>query len=269
MPWRIIAFALISSISTEARAASHEVDGLVVSLDREGARLTVAHRPVPGLMPAMTMPFRVHNPKQLVGIAPGMRVRFRLKQDRDGSWARNIVPVPPDESGMPKPERTLRPGEPAPDFELTDQTGTPTRLSSLRGKVVAINFVYTRCPVPEVCPRLGAAFAAAHRRFQGRDLMLLSVTIDPVHDTPQVLAEYAKRWRARDEQWRFLTGTPRQIADVGRAWGLVYWAEEGAVAHTARTYIIDRGGVIAAVIEGTSWRADQLADLIAAQLEAQ
>jgi protein SCO1/2 len=240
------------------------MDGLVVSADPEAGTMTVAHRPVAGVMPAMTMPFRVQKVSELKGLTSGARVRFRF----DGKLARDIRRVPPDESGMPQPERALRPGEPAPPFQLTDQTGRKVRLSDFRGRVVALNFLYTRCPVPEVCPRLAAAFASAHRRFAGQDLVLLSITIDPVYDTPEVLAAYAKLWRARPEQWRFLTGSADAIASVGRAYGLVYWAEEGAVAHTARTYVIGRDGTVAAAIEGTSWRVEQLGDLIAHELKA-
>jgi protein SCO1/2 len=240
------------------------MDGLVVAIDQGAATMAVAHRPVPGYMPAMTMPFRVRDASELRGLAGGMRVRFRY----DGTLARNILRIPADEPGMPVAERTLAPGEPGPDFRLTDQLARTVRLSDFRGKVVAISFLYTRCPVPEVCPRLAAAFASAHRRFADPDLILLSITIDPVHDTPEVLAAYAKLWRARSGQWRFLTGTPEDIAQVGRDYGLVYWPEEGVVAHTARTYVIGRDGRVAAAIEGTSWRADQLGDLIAHHLKA-
>jgi protein SCO1/2 len=210
------------------------------------------------------MPFRVKNASELHGLSGGMRVHFTF----DGKLARDLRRVPPDEAGMPTPERLLHAGQPAPDFRLTDHLGRPVQLSDFRGKVVVINFLYTRCPVPEVCPRLAAAFASAHRRFEGEDLILLSITIDPVYDTPEVLAGYAKLWRARPEGWRFLTGQSEAIANVGRDYGLVYWPEEGAVVHTARTYVIGRDGRVAASVEGTSWRADQLGDLIAHELRA-
>lgn len=253
-----IAFALTLCTSTEA--ATYTVDGVVVAVD--GERLTVAHRPVPGIMPAMTMPFRAARPKEIENLRPGMRVQFRF----DGRTASRIRHIAPDESEMPRPERELKPGDPAPDFKLTDQQGRTTRLSDFRGRVVALNFLYTRCPVPEVCPRLAAAFAYLHKRSE---IPLLSVTVDPVWDTPERLAAYAKLWRANPDWWRFLTGSPEEIAQVGRDYGLVYWPEEGAVAHTARTYVIGRDGKVAAVLEGTSWRADQLLSVVKRQVETE
>ena len=208
----------------------------------------------------MTMPFRAGQPHELKLLAPGMRVQFRF----DGHKATRIRRVLPNESEMPRAERELRPGQPAPDFALTDQQGRTLRLADLRGRVVALNFLYTRCPVPEVCPRLAAAFAFVHRQT---DATLVSITVDPIYDTPAVLAAYAKLWRARPDSWRFLTGTPDDIARTGRDYGLVYWPEEGAVAHTARTYIIGRDGIVAAVLEGTSWRAEQLLSVIRSQME--
>lgn len=236
------------------------MDGVVVASDPHSHTLTVAHRPIPNVMPAMTMEFRT---KEKIGdIQPGMRVRFRF----DGRMAKDIRRVSPDEDGMPAAERVLRVGELAPDFELTDQNGDSLRLSSLRHSPVLLSFLYTRCPVPEVCPRLAAAFSFVHRRY-GEKVQLVSITVDPVWDSSPVLAAYAKLWRAKASSWHFLTGQPDEIARVGRNYGLVYWPDEGVVAHTARTYVIGRDGLIAAVLEGTSWRPEQLSSLVERQLE--
>ncbi len=82
-------------------------------------------------------------------------------------------------------------------------------LSELRGKVVAINFIYTSCALPNFCLRIANNFGVLQKRFRaqlGRDLVLLTVTFDPVHDTPEVLAQYASQWNADPATWHFLTG---------------------------------------------------------------
>ena len=88
---------------------------------------------------------------------------------------------------------------------------------------------------------------------------LVSITLDPTFDTPEVLARYAATMRARVDRWRFLTG---DTAAVARRFGLVHWAEEGVIVHNSQTAVIDRKGRLAAMVEGSQYRLEQLADLV-------
>jgi protein SCO1 len=259
----MVGFARISfifiSLGCALSARTLEVDGLVIAVD--APTFTVAHRPIPGYMQAMTMDFRAVSPEELEPVRPGMRVRFEWRNN----MARRIRIVAPDEDDMPVSPPQPAIGAIAPDFRLTDQLGRAVRLSDFRGKVVALNFLYTRCPMPDVCPRLAASFASLQRRFPkeiGRDLVLLSITIDPKWDTPEVLAGYSKLWRARDDGWRFLTGSPAAVERTAKSWGLIYWPEEGAIVHTSRTAIVGRDGKILAMVGGSSYRTDQLIELV-------
>jgi protein SCO1/2 len=138
-------------------------------------------------------------------------------------------------------------------------------LGEFRGRVVAVNFLYTRCPLPDVCPRLAAHFAYVQRRFaaqMGTDLILLSVTLDPRHDTPERLLRYATIYSAKPEAWRFLTGSEEAVAAVAERFGMHFWAEEGMIVHTSETGIIGRDGRLAARVGGSGYRARELGDLI-------
>ena len=246
-------------------AKSFAVDGIVVAVDPAARTMLVSHRAIGRYMPPMMMPFRVAESTELAGLYPGARVQFDLVVEKTGSLARHVRKTGDGE--IPPPKEKLPVGAPLPHFRLTDQTGAVVQLADLRGKVVAIDFLYTRCPLPDVCPRLAASFAALQRRFHdrlGRDLLLVSVTVDPDYDTPAVLAEYAKRWGADASGWRFLTGN---VADFAAALGEVYWTGEGSIGHNSITTIVGRNGRIAAAVDGSSWRIDQLADLIARELE--
>jgi protein SCO1/2 len=150
-----------------------------------------------------------------------------------------------------------------PDFTLTGQDGRAVSLSSLRGQLVAVDFIYTRCPLPDVCPRLSANFARLQKRFAS-EIALLSITLDPDYDTPAVLTDYARRWGADAHVWRFLTGSPEQIQKIAGQFGVVYWPEENAITHTSSTAIIDRSGKLAALVEGSSFTSQQLIDLVEA-----
>ncbi|HUS07436.1 MAG TPA: SCO family protein [Bryobacteraceae bacterium] len=241
-----------------------------MAIDPVQQTLTVSHRPIPKYMPAMVMPFAVQKADDLAGLAPGVRVRFELEVERGRSVIRHIVKVGAETPPLPGTVNAIAVGARIPDFALTNQDNLGVKLSNLRGKVVAVNFIYTRCPLPDVCPRLAAGFAALQRRFRAsldRDLILLSITIDPQNDTPEVLKEYAKRWQA-DKGWHFLTGPMETVRQVAGSFGIVYWPEEDALSHTSVTGVIGRDGSLAAAVEGSSFRIDQLGDIVARQLEA-
>jgi protein SCO1/2 len=191
-------------------------------------------------------------------LTPGARIEFDLR----GQAAHRIRVVETrraEDFEFPRPAEELKAGEAVPDFTLTDQTGRPFSLASQRGRVVLVNFLYTRCPLPEVCPRLAASFASLQRRFPTEDLTLVSITLDPSYDTPDVLARYAAAMKARVDRWRFLTG---DTSPVARRFGLVHWAEEGVIVHNSQTAVIDRQGRLAAMVEGSQYRLEQLADLV-------
>ena len=242
-------------------ARTYSVDGIVVAVDPVARTMLVSHRPIEHYMPAMTMPFHVAAESDLAPLRPGSRVQFDLTVDRDHSVARNVRVT--GQSEIRPAAAPLAIGQPLPAFHLADQDGRPISNADLRGKVVAIDFIYTRCPLPDVCPRLSANFAVIARRFAGR-VLLLSVTVDPDYDTSPVLAAYARRWGADPRTWRFLTG---DVASLAAALGEVYWFDEGSIGHNSMTSIFGRDGRLAAVVEGAGYRPDQLADLIARQLE--
>jgi protein SCO1/2 len=207
-------------------------------------------------MPAMVMPFEA----ETRGLQPGMRVEFEI--ERGHSRARKIRVIREELEEVPKPLPVLQTGDELPDVKLLDHHGRPLEFA---GRITAVNFIYTRCPLPNVCPRQAAIFAALARKYAGR-AEFVSVTLDPEHDTVKKLAEYASRWNAGG--WRLATGSPSEVRRLATALGVLYWPEEGVLAHSSATAIIDRKGRLAALAEGSSHRPDQIASLIEEQLEA-
>ena len=259
--------AILITAAAVLSAKSYSVDGVVVATDIAAHTMLVAHRPIAGYMGAMVMPFRVQESNDLNGLNPGARITFELVVEKDHSLARKVRKAGGGDVEIPPPPERLNVGDRLADFELNDQQGRRVRLEDFQGRVIAVNFIYTRCPLPDVCPRLSANFAALARRFErelGRDLALLSVTVDPEYDTPVVLAEYAARWRAGSSGWYFLTGDVKRLA---AQLGEVYWAEEGSIGHNSVTSVISRDGRLAARVPGAGYRVDQLQALIAHELE--
>ncbi|HEV7665020.1 MAG TPA: SCO family protein, partial [Chloroflexota bacterium] len=104
-----------------------------------------------------------------------------------------------------------------PDFTLMDQSGAAVSSSSLAGRVVLLDFVYTHCS--DACPLLSATFQQAQRKLAdekllGTRVMLVSLSVDPQHDTPPVLAEYGQQFKADATGWKFLSGDWDQVYDV-------------------------------------------------------
>jgi protein SCO1/2 len=270
----VVAFAL----SSAGCATHYTTTGLVLKVDRPGSIVTISHDAFPGFMDAMTMPFDLTGAAREVALKAGDRVRFRLtvKGAAGGRSSVDRVEVTSAaavDAGLQQTPATpvLVPvGSPMPDFELTDQTDAPVALSSLKGKVVAVTFIYSRCPLPDYCPRMIENFRAVRERFSARmdrDLVLLTISFDPKYDTPQVLTRYAASQRAGGPGWHFLTGDAAKIERVCNAFGIQYWAEEGLITHSLQTAVIDREGRLAATVEGKDFTPGQLGDLVGAVLD--
>jgi protein SCO1/2 len=255
--------ACVVFISQLSCARHYHAQGIVLSVDRQTETVTISHRAIPGYMEAMAMPFHAEESQDLSRLAPGSRIAFQLKVTRRAATIRHIrvEQLAASDVPLPKPEGQVAVGETLPDFTLTDQDGRAVTLSSLRGKLIAVDFIYTRCPLPNVCPMLSANFARLQKRF-GDKITLLSVTLDPQYDTPQVLTGYAQRWRADSRNWHFLTGSADEIHKIAGHFGVIFWPEEGAITHTSSTAIVDSTGHLAAVVEGTSFTSQQLIDLV-------
>jgi protein SCO1 len=271
---------LLAASGVASAAEEYAVKGMVVSVNRPARTFTASIEEIPNFMRAMTMPFEVLKPGDLDGLAPGAIVEFTLIVDKESSHAERIRVVrfesverdPFSASRLAllneivaggSAVKPLTIGETVPEFRLTDQKKRSVSLSSLRGKVVALNFVYTSCALPNFCLRLSNNFNVLQKRFKqrlGRDLVLLTVTFDPVHDTPEVLAEYAQQWNA-DAAWRFLTGSEQDVARVCRLFGVNAFPNEGLLDHSLHTVLIDRQGKLVANIEGNEFSPVQLGDL--------
>jgi len=135
---------------------------------------------------------------------------------------------------------------PAPDFMLTSQDGAQVTLTDFRGKVVAVTFIYTSCTstCPVLTPMMSFVQDQLGRDF-GRNIVFVSITVDPERDTPPVLKEYATSFGANLSGWSFLTGTPVAIRDVTRRYGVVASKNiSGDVDHTFLTSIVDQHGIL-------------------------
>ena len=275
--WRLRArrvFVVLAALAVTACAAHHTTTGLVLHVDRPANIVTISHDPFSGFMDAMAMPFDLKGSARTAKLTPGDRVKFRLSIKSGQSWVDRVevVSAAPVDAGLqdtPAVPVLVPVGAAVPDFELTDQAGQSVSLAALKGKVIAVTFIYSRCPLPDYCPRMIENFKALRERFgprMNRDLVFLTISFDPRFDTPEVLMKYATVQRAGGPGWHFLTGDPARIERVCNAFGIQYWAEEGLITHSLQTAVIDREGRLAATVEGKDFTPQQLGDLVGAIL---
>lgn len=275
--------AAVFLLSVSAWAAQkYSASGMVLKVDPVHKTFVASCRSIPGFMEAMTMPFDVRETKELAELKPGEMVEFTLVVDEASSYVEHVH-VRPYESVEQDPltarrlnllkhlsnptaaSKSLAIGQRVPDFALIDQAHHPVTLSQYQGKVVALNFIYTSCALPNFCYRISNNFGVLQRRFKeqlGRDLVLLTVTFDPQRDHPEKLAKYAENWKADPATWHFLTGPVEDVQRVTNLFAMDYFPDEGLMNHSLHTAVIDRQGKLVANIEGNQFTADQLADLV-------
>jgi protein SCO1/2 len=233
----------------------------------------------------MVMSFTVPDAKSLDPLTRGALIEFTLVVNKDSSHAENVrvrgydsVEREPSkarrlqgfEEALRGSVHRLAVGQAVPDFTLTDQQERAIHFRQFAGKVVALNFVYTRCALPEYCYRSSNNFGVLQKQFQerlGKDLVLLTVTFDPVHDQPETLRNYAKTWKADSENWRFLTGNAPDVQRVCDLFGVNFVPDEGLFVHSLHTAIIGRDGKLVANLEGNEFTAQQFADLLKTVLD--
>jgi cytochrome oxidase Cu insertion factor (SCO1/SenC/PrrC family)/tetratricopeptide (TPR) repeat protein len=260
--------------------------GLVLSVDPASHTLEVSCAEIPGYRDARPLTVTVAPDGLVDGVVPGASVEFTLAVDGASARAEGLrlspfdsmerepqaarrLEILEDLGGAAPTPAALAVGQPVPEFTLIDQAGRPLALSDLAGKVVAMSFIYTRCPLPEYCFRSSQVFAALARRFRerlGRDLALLSVSFDPANDRPAMLADYARTWSADGNGWRFLTGEAAEVQRVCAAFGVRAWPDEAQLTHSLHTVVIDRHGRLAANVEGNRFTPRQMGDLVEAVL---
>jgi protein SCO1/2 len=248
----------------------YELQGQILAVDAARQELTIKHQDIPGFMPAMTMAFKVGAPRLMEGRTAGELVTATLVVNDSEAHLRAIARTgfAPFES-TDAPTRVMdliQPGDPARDATLVDETGRQRRLADWRGHVVAVTFVYTRCPLPDFCPLMDRHFKTAQSRLKDdhdlRDAVrLLSVSVDPEYDTPPVLAARATELGADPAVWQFLTGERDQVESFAAQFGVSVVRKSPSpadIVHNIRTAILDGNGRLVATLSGTAWAPEDL-----------
>ncbi len=273
----LLASLLAAGCSREPAGRRYQLQGQILAVEADKRQVLIRHGDIPGFMPAMTMMFGVKDPALLAGKKPGDLVTATLFVSDTRAHLLTLdttgfAPIAQEAGDRPVASTVpiLDRGERVPNQTLVDAGGGTRHLADWQGQALALTFIYTRCPMPEFCPRMDRQFAEVQRaiagdvRLAGR-ARLLSVTFDPAYDTPAVLAAHAKTVGANPAIWTFAAPPAADTAAFAGRFGVFVERPTGdavTITHNLRTAIIDRDGRIVKVYTGNEWTpAEVVADL--------
>jgi protein SCO1/2 len=267
-----VALLSLSCNNRPGTARQYELEGQILALRPEAGEVLIKHGDIKGFMPAMTMPYKVHDAALLHGKAAGDLVKATLHVAPDEAWLATLekTGTAPLEYKSDFPAAAfispLKPGDAVPDTALRDETGQPFSLQDWRGSAVAVTFIYVRCPLPQFCPMLDRRFSEVQAGIRSTPALagrarLLSVSFDPDADTPEQLRAHAAKLGADPAIWKFATA-PRETVDrFAAAFGVnVIREQDRTITHNMRTAVAAPDGRVVAIHEGSDWSATQVVD---------
>jgi protein SCO1/2 len=253
----------------------YKLRGKVVSTNAAKGEVTLNHEAIPGFMEAMTMPYKLKDPSILGELHPGdvLTADLLVSQDPDAEVLLDHIVVVAQARPDYPPKVNYHvpaPGDPTPDFRLRNQDGRAIHLTQFRGKALLVTFIYTRCPLPDFCPRVTRNFAAIERQLAASPALLarthlLSISFDPEHDTPQRLRAYGATYMGSDAKnafahWDFAVPEKPVLAEMAKFFDLGITNEADAtITHTLSTTLIGPDGKVVRFYPGNEWTAEQLA----------
>ena len=159
----------------------------------------------------------------------------------------------------------LRVGDLLPDLTFTSSAAKPVKLSEFKGKTLLFTFVFTRCPLPDYCPLQSWKFGQVQKILSEdaavpKDWHLLSISIDPKHDTTETLSKYAAMHGAQASHWTLVTGELSTISSLALRLGADFWADkDGLITHHMRTVLVGEDGRIRSIITDSKWSPEKMA----------
>ncbi len=262
---------------------TYTLKGVVREVDAKTGVVTIAHQELPGFMKAMTMDFTPKDKTNLDEVGVGDEVEGPLDVTRSGGLVKEynlrslevMQPAPrtlkldfgSGTAALAVKPSVLSPGELVPDFAMTTQDGTALKLSDLRGKVVVLTFIYTRCPLPDYCPAVDKKFreladSVKSVKSRSQAVRLLSVSFDPEHDTPETLRKHAAMQGAIPPVWTYAVASHDELRKVAERLGLVYGPMPNEIRHNLCTALIAADGTLVRLDSGASGKAWTPAEML-------
>jgi protein SCO1/2 len=242
-------------------ARRFEVHGVVEGLGPTPRMVLLRHDDIPGLMPGMTMPFEVADESEFRRLHPGDSLRAVYQVSRTRSRLAHVAVV--GRGSIQRPPTGAAGSDSLPAGFLVDSQGRPFSPARFRGQAIALAFFYTRCPIPEACPRLAATLFESQEKLRGLPelkgkVRFLTISLDPRYDTPARLAEYARGHGVDSTVWTVATGDTADVRGFAAEQRVLVRGSGPDMTHQNSLFIYRPDGELSERIEGTAWTADDL-----------
>tara|TARA_B100000579_G_scaffold295064_1_gene245268 strand:+ start:1024 stop:1869 length:846 start_codon:yes stop_codon:yes gene_type:complete len=260
----IISFYLLVSCSKKHK--EYDVFGIIQKINSDQKTIIVDHDSIPGFMMPMVMPFNFQDKKDIIGINVGDSVKFRLVLTKKNSYATNFIKLgsvflgnSEDDFWEDEEFSQKNIGDFISDVNLVDINDGDIYLSSLNKKFKFISFIFTRCPIPNMCPAVVIKNGVLANNFRrNKDIELIMVSFDYIYDSPEILKEFYGESINKYENWR-VWSSQNKISDLytlSSEIGCQFWGiEENNIGHNLRSALIGPNMELLKVWEGDEWLA--------------
>ena len=263
---------IVSSCSDSRKI--YDVTGVVLDINLDNKKVLIDHDSIPNFMMPMIMPFNIENKNVIKNLNKNDSVQFKFVITKTSSYAMDFnilgkrIDNNEDEDDFWKDDEYTKKeiGEKLSNVTLLNINGKATSLDDYVGKFVFISFIFTRCPVPNMCPAVVIKNGVIARKFKDNDkLKLVMVSFDYLYDTPEILESYYKSSIKDFPNWSVLSsvGKINDLYTLSSEIGCEYWGiEENNIGHNLRSALIGPDKTLLKVWQGDEWLAGSVSDEI-------
>lgn len=261
----LVLCALMIAGCSSSNEKRYRMTGHVMGLEQRSQEAVIEHEAIPGYMDAMAMGYHVKSSRDYAKLKAGQTIQADLVVLPDRSWLENVAVIKEvtEQPAVASDYHIPQVGETVPSFSLIDQDGHKFDLG--KHYPALVTFVYTRCPLPDYCPRMNGNFQQVAAKLQNtanQDIHLVTVSFDPDHDTPAVLKKFREQWANTSQlrrDWTFAVPDKQDLPKLLKYFYVNAYPDQGILAHSLSTTLISQDGKILAWWHGNEWTADDVA----------
>ena len=248
---------------------TYNVNGVVISIDKSERSIVVDHDSIPGFMMPMVMPFNVKNIDSIKELHPNDSINFKFKITQKTSYAYDFVIVGKGSNEIDEDDfwdddeyKEKKIGEEISNVTLINLDGKEVKLDQFEDKYVFISFIFTRCPVPNMCPAVVIKNSVLARKFKETDkIKFIMISFDYIYDTPEVLGSYYSDAISNFPNWTAWSsvGKISDLYTLSSEIGCEYWGiEKNNIGHNLRSALIGPRRKLLNTWEGDDWLASSV-----------